>query len=112
MKGNKTGCEHREFRRFQLPEGQLSAEFGVGGSAPTQTIVRDISLGGVKLDIPDGILDRSVAGNCAVRFLDHVLPATARGIIRRIDQHDGRHCVAIEFAQPLETVGMVAAGAS
>ena len=111
---NKTVYERREFKRFQLPEGQLSAELGVGSLAPTQTLVRDISLGGVRLDIPTGILDCTVAGNCAVRFLDrsnHVLPATARGIIRRIDEHDGRHSVAIEFAQPLETVGVVAAGA-
>ena len=113
MKRNKTGRERREFPRFQLPKGQLGAELGIGGSTPTRTVVRDISLGGVKLDILDTILDRTDAGNCAVRFLDRsnrVLPAAARGIIRRIDEQDGRHCVVIEFAQPLETVGVVAAG--
>jgi hypothetical protein len=116
----KTVYERREFPRFELPEGQLSAELGVGELLPTQTIVRDISLGGVKLDIPNHILDRRLdggsngGGTCVVRFLgrDDVSPATARGMIRRVDEHDGRHRIAIEFVRPLESVGALAIRAS
>ena len=111
MKRNMTGYERREFPRFELPEGQVSAELGVGRSGSTRTIVRDISLGGVRLDVPARVLDGTDAGICVVRFTDRsnqILPATARGRIRRVDEHDGRHDVAIEFAQPLVSVGALA----
>ena len=110
VKRNKTGYERRKFPRFEVPEGQASVELSVGGSRPTSTIVRDISLGGVKLDLPERISDAAGAGLCVVRFIDrsnNVLPATARGRIKRVDD-DGRHDVAIEFAQPLESLGALA----
>ena len=111
MQHNKTIYERREFPRIELPQGQLSAELGVIGALSIRTNVRDISLGGVRLDIPDRILDRTGAGICVVRFLDrdNVLPATARGRIRRVDEHDGQHHIAIKFAQPLESIGRPAA---
>ena len=111
MKPNKTGYERREFPRFELRGGQVSAELNVGGSGPTRTIVLDISLGGVQLDLPEPILDGIGAGICVVRFIDQrndVLPAAARGRITRLDEDAGRHRVAIEFAEPLESVGVLA----
>ena len=106
-----TEHERREFPRFDLPQGQVRAELGVGGLGPTRTTVRDISLGGVKLDVPARIRNGTGAGGCVVRFIDRnsqVIPTTARGRIRRVDEHDGRHHVSIEFAQPLESVGTLA----
>jgi len=41
-----------------------------------------------------------------------VSPATARGMIRRVDEHDGWHRIAIEFVRPLESVGALAIRAS
>ena len=108
VKRNENGYERREFPRFEVPGGQVSAELSVGGSGPTRTIVRDISLGGVQLDLPEPLLDGIGAGICVVRFIDQrndVLPAAARGRITRLDEDAGRHRVAIEFAQPLESVG-------
>ena len=106
-----TEHERREFPRFDLPQGQVRAELGVGGSGPTRTTVRDISLGGVQLDVPGPIRNGIGAGGCVVRFIDRnnqVIPTTARGRIRRIDEHDGRQHVSIELAQPLESVGALA----
>jgi len=108
---NKTGYERREFPRFELPEGQVSAVLSIGGSQPARTIVRDISLGGVKLDAPAHIPDSTGAGICVVRFTgqnSYVRPATARGRLRRVDEHEGRHDFSIEFAEPLESVGTLA----
>jgi len=108
VRRRRTGYERRGSPRFELPDGQVGAELGVAGLGPTRAIVRDISLGGVKLDLPERIPDATGAGICVVRFIDrdnHVRPPTARGTIRRVSEHDGRYHVSIEFAQPLESVG-------
>ena len=104
------GAERRGFYRFELPQGKLAVEVGTGVVSATEASVQNISRGGVLVALKEAPTDGIGVGHCVVRFLSEksrVQPATARGTILRRGLGGTVVQVAIEFAEPLEALGLV-----
>ena len=105
-----SALDRRSYSRIELTEGQLDAEVNTGIASPARAAVTNLSRGGVLLGFQSDPEDGTGVGNCIVRFRntntsERVRPTIARGLIRRRTTVGRATFLAIEFVEPLESLG-------
>jgi len=112
MTGNEqTGADRRAYPRHSVGSAaELKVSIGILGSKPREGEVLDISRGGARILVDGVAYDMKEGKPCIVCFDvggEGIRPQRTIAVVRRVDNGDQMPSVAIEFEDPLETLGFL-----
>ena len=105
------GDDRRAYTRHNIGStAELKVSIGVLGSKPSEAEVVDISRGGARVLLDGGRSDVKEGKPCIVSFVvggEGIRPQRTIAVVRRVDDAEQMPSVAIEFEDPLETLGFL-----
>jgi len=104
-------ADRRAYPRHNIDSAvELKVSIGVLGSKPSDAEVVDISRGGARILLDAGVSDIKEGKPCIVSFDvggEGIRPQRTIAVVRRVDDVGQMPSVAIEFEDPLETLGFL-----
>ena len=104
-------ADRRAYPRHNIDStAELKVSIGVLGSKPSEAEVADISRGGARILLDAGVSDIKEGKPCIVSFDvggEGIRPQRTIAVVRRVDDVGQMPSVAIEFEDPLETLGLL-----